>query len=142
MADATLTKPIEKLHTCTHVNAELCGELVRMDKDSAEVVFSTNAVMLSDEEKEIHMGFVFNSAAYAALCAVNKANSVVIASECKFLAPIELGHEILFKATAIQNGLKKCEVKVEGFLLNIKVFEGLFQVAVFDKKLFKFNQQN
>ena len=38
---------------------------------------------------------------------------------------------------ALQNGMKKCEVKVEGFLLDIKVFEAIFYIAIFDKKLFQ-----
>lgn len=130
-------KPKEKLLICTNINTDFCGELIKIAENNAEVVFSTTDAMLSDENKSIHTGFVFNSAAFVALCAINKKNSIIISSETKFLAPIELGHEVLFKATALQSGFKKCEVKVEGFLLDIKVFEGMFHIAVFDKKLFK-----
>lgn len=136
----SLIKPVDKLVTCTGINADFCGELIKIGENSAEVVYATSSVMLSDE-KAIHSGFIFGSAAYAALCAINKKNSIIISSETKFLAPIELGHEILFKATALQNGFKKCEVKVEGFLLDIKVFEGMFYIAIFDKKLFKLKLQ-
>lgn len=134
---SSLLKPKDKLVTCEAINSDLCGELRDIKEGSAQVVFSASSIMLSDGEKSVHMGFVFNSASYAALCAINKRNSIIIASDIKFLAPIELGHEILFKATALQNGFKKCEVKVEGFLLDIKVFEGMFYIAIFDKKLFK-----
>lgn len=136
-SDSSLIKPIDKLNVCASVNMELCGELTKIDDNMAEVIFSTAAIMLSDGERAVHTGFVYNSACYAALCAVNKRNSIVIASDTKFLAPIELGHEIVFRAQTLQNGFKKCEVKVEGFLLDIKVFEGIFNIAIFDKKLFK-----
>ena len=53
------------------------------------------------------------------------------------MAPIELGHEVIFQAEALQDDTKKCEVKVEGFLLDIKIFYGMFYIAVFDKKIFK-----
>lgn len=133
----SLIKPKDKLLICNAINSDLCGELKDIQEGSAQVVFTTSSIMLSDGEKSIHMGFVFNSASYAALCAINKKNSIIIASDIKFLAPVELGHEILFKAVALQNGFKKCEVKVEGFLLDIKIFEGMFYIAIFDKKLFK-----
>lgn len=136
-SNTSLIKPIDKLNTCIGINTELCGELVKLEENSADVIFSTAAIMLSDGEKAIHTGFIYNSACYAALCAINKKNSIIIASDTKFLAPIELGHEIIFRAQALQNGFKKCEVKVEGYLLDIKVFEGNFNIAIFDKKLFK-----
>ncbi|WP_104696872.1 MULTISPECIES: thioesterase [unclassified Helicobacter] len=136
-APISLIKPADKLVVCTNVNTDFCGELVRIAENSAEVVFVASSAMLSDSERTIHLGFIFNSASYAALCAINKKNAIIISSEVKFLAPIELGHEILFRATALQNGFKKCEVKVEGFLLDIKIFEGMFYIAIFDKKLFK-----
>ncbi len=136
-ASSSLIKPMDKLVICGSINTDFCGELIRISESNAEVVFSASQAMLSDEQGSIHSGFVFGSAAFAALCAINKKNSIIISSETKFLAPIELGHEILFKATALQNGFKKCEVRVEGFLLDIKVFEGIFYIAIFDKKLFK-----
>ena len=132
-----LIKPIDRLAVCTGINTEICGELIDIGENTAEVLFSTAVIMLSDGERSIHLGFLFNAAAYAALCAINKKNSIIISSETKFLAPIEIGQEILFRAVALQNGFKKCEVKVEGFLLDIKVFEGFFHIAIFDKKLFK-----
>ncbi|STP13306.1 Thioesterase superfamily protein [Helicobacter mustelae] len=134
---SSLIKPKDKLLICNAINVDLCGELVSIKEGSAQVVFSASSIMTTDGEKSIHAGFIFNSASYAALCAINKRNSIIIGSDVKFLAPIEIGHEILFQATTLQSGIKKCEVKVEGFLLDIKVFEGMFYIAIFDKKLFK-----
>ena len=71
------------------------------------------------------------------MAAINKKYSVLIAADVKFLAPIELGHEVIFKAESIQSDTKKCEVKVEGYPLDIKIFDSIFHIAVFDKKIFK-----
>mgnify|MGYP003380448992 CR=1 FL=1 len=127
----------DDLQVCTSMPSSIVGELVELYRDKAVVRFRPNERMIMDESKMIHAGFVFNAASFAAMAAINKKYSVLIASDVKFLAPIELGHEITFKAQAIQSDTKKCEVKVEGFLLDIKIFDSLFHIAVFDKKIFK-----
>ena len=127
----------DDLQVCTSMPSNIVGELVELYRDKAVVRFRPNERMIMDESKMIHAGFVFNAASFAAMAAINKKYSVLIASDVKFLAPIELGHEITFKAQAIQSDTKKCEVKVEGFLLDIKIFDSLFHIAVFDKKIFK-----
>ncbi|BDB63944.1 thioesterase [Helicobacter cinaedi] len=127
----------DDLQVCTSMPSSIVGELVELYRDKAIVRFRPNERMIMDESKMIHAGFVFNAASFAAMAAINKKYSVLIASDVKFLAPIELGHEITFKAQAIQSDTKKCEVKVEGFLLDIKIFDSLFHIAVFDKKIFK-----
>ncbi|STP09018.1 hotdog domain-containing protein [Helicobacter cinaedi] len=127
----------DDLQVCTSMPSNIVGELVELYRDRAVVRFRPNERMIMDESKMIHAGFVFNAASFAAMAAINKKYSVLIASDVKFLAPIELGHEITFKAQAIQSDTKKCEVKVEGFLLDIKIFDSLFHIAVFDKKIFK-----
>ncbi|TLD97462.1 PaaI family thioesterase [Helicobacter jaachi] len=131
--------PLENsdLEVCTSMPANIVGELVELYRHKAVVKFVPNERMIMDESKMIHAGFVFNSASYAAMAAINKKYSVLIASDVKFLAPIELGHEVIFKAEAIQSDTKKCEVKVEGYLLDIKIFDSIFHIAVFDKKIFK-----
>nr|WP_317404224.1 hotdog domain-containing protein [uncultured Helicobacter sp.] len=131
--------PLENddLQVCTSMPAGIVGELVELYRDRAIVRFHPNERMIMDESKMIHAGFVFNAASFAAMAAINKKYSVLIASDVKFLAPIELGHEVVFKAQAVQSDTKKCEVKVEGFLLDIKIFDSLFHIAVFDKKIFK-----
>ncbi|AWK61255.1 PaaI family thioesterase [Helicobacter magdeburgensis] len=136
--------PLENddLQVCTSMSPSIVGELVELYRNKAIVRFRPNERMIMDESKMIHAGFVFNAASFAAMAAINKKYSVLIASDVKFLAPIELGHEITFKAQAIQSDTKKCEVKVEGFLLDIKIFDSLFHIAVFDKKIFKLRFKN
>ncbi|MDO7252434.1 PaaI family thioesterase [Helicobacter cappadocius] len=130
------TNAAQERIVCNKIDTSLCGELTSLSKNSAQSVFIPKESMISDENM-IHNGFVFNAASYAALCAINRKNSIIIGSEVKFFAPIELGHEIIFQANAIQSESKKTEVKVEGFLLDIKIFDGTFYVVIFDKKLFK-----
>lgn len=132
----------DDLQVCTSMPSSIVGELVELYRNKAIVRFRPNERMIMDESKMIHAGFVFNAASFAAMAAINKKYSVLIASDVKFLAPIELGHEITFKAQAIQSDTKKCEVKVEGFLLDIKIFDSLFHIAVFDKKIFKLRFKN
>ena len=131
--------PLENddLIVCTEMSPNIVGELLELYHNKAVVRFTPTDRMTMDQSKMIHAGFVFNSASFAAMAAINKKNSVLIAAAVKFLAPIELGHEITFKAEAIQNETKKCEVKVEGYLLDIKIFDSIFHIAVFDKKIFK-----
>ena len=131
--------PLENddLLICTEMSPSVVGELLELYSNKAVVRFSPTERMIMDESKMIHAGFVFNAASFAAMAAINKKYSVLIAADVKFLAPIELGHEVTFKAEAIQSDTKKCEVKVEGYLLDIKIFDSLFHIAVFDKKIFK-----
>ena len=127
----------DELIVCAEMSPNIVGELLELYRNKAVVKFTPNERMTMNEGKMIHAGFVFNSASFAAMAAINKKYSVLIAADVKFLAPIELGHEVIFKAEAIQSDTKKCEVKVEGYLLDIKIFDSLFHIAVFDKKIFK-----
>ena len=127
----------DELIVCAEMSPNIVGELLELYRNKAVVKFTPNERMTMDESKMIHAGFVFNSASFAAMAAINKKYSVLIAADVKFLAPIELGHEVIFKAEAIQSDTNKCDVKVEGYLLDIKIFDSLFHIAVFDKKIFK-----
>lgn len=128
---------IEDLEICTKMHPSIVGEITQFFRGKVVTRFVPNEKMIMDDSKMINAGFVFNAASYAAMAAINKKYSVLIASDVKFLAPIELGHEVVFKAEAVQNDSKKCEVKVEGYLLDIKIFDSLFHIAVFDKRIFK-----
>lgn len=128
---------LDDLEVCTGMSSNVVGELIELYKNKAIVRFTPTERMIMDDSKMIHTGFVFNAASFAAMAAINKKYSVLIAADVKFLAPIELGHEVTFKADAIQGDTKKCEVKVEGYLLDIKILDSIFHIAVFDKKIFK-----
>jgi acyl-coenzyme A thioesterase PaaI-like protein len=113
------------------------GEVVNLAENHAEVLFRADESMSSDEEGLIHPGFVFSSAAFCALAAINDPYSVIISSDVKFLSPLETGNEVHFFAKVLQQDGKKREVKINGTYLGLKVFEGVFHVAVFEKHILK-----
>lgn len=128
---------INELRICKKISRSLCGEISEMAKNYAVVKFNPTQEMIADDNMIIHYGFIFNSASFCALSAVNEPNSIIIYSEVKFLSPLELGNEVTFKATALHSDLKKREVSVEGFLYNIKIFDAIFHIVVFEKSMFK-----
>ena len=113
------------------------GEVREMTKGAAEIWFSTTRSMMVDGMGLVHSGFIFSSANFAALCAVNNPNAILLGADVKFLAPIEVGHDIEFRAHSLQSDTKKREVRVEGYVLDIKVFEAMFYVAIFENHIFK-----
>lgn len=137
MAEQENFDEISDIRIYKKISRDLCGEIVELAKNSATVKFNPTPDMISDDNMIIHYGFVFNSASYCAMAAINEPNSIIIYSEVKFLSPLELGNEVTFKANAIHSDLKKREVSVEGFLYNIKIFDAIFHIVVFEKSMFK-----
>lgn len=133
---------IDELRIYKKINKDLCGEIVNLSKNKAVVKFVPTEKMVVDDNMLVHYGFVFSSASFCAIAAVNQPHSMIIYSETKFLSPIELNSEITFKAHALQSDLKKREVVVEGFLYNIKIFDAIFHIVVFDKNIFKIDFRN
>lgn len=119
-----------------NINMHFCGHLEEMSKNKARVTLTTREDM-EVEPGITHTGFVQAAAGFAALCAINKKHSIIIGSDVKFLAPVETNQVVELKAKTLLGDMRKCEVKVEGFVLNIKIFDGLFYIVIFDKKLFK-----
>lgn len=117
---------------CANIDADN-GSIKELKHGKASVMLETTSKMVMDKTGLIHSGNIFSSASYSALLAVNHPNAIVIGAEVKFLAPIELGNEITFRAQTLQEDTKKREVKVEGFVLDIKIFDAMFYIAVFDK---------
>ncbi|WP_033604272.1 hotdog domain-containing protein [Helicobacter pylori] len=128
----------DSLQTCKNFHSSVSGELIILEKDIAHVRFKGNESMVY-EENFVHAGFVLLACNYAALCALNKRHSVVVSNNINFYAPLELNQEALIKAQVVQDGVKKAEIKIEAFVLDIQVLEGMIEIVVFDKKPFKFN---
>ncbi|EEO25757.1 hypothetical protein [Helicobacter winghamensis] len=118
--------------TCLNINPAN-GVIKEQRYGKASVLLEVTNKMVLDKQGLVHSGYLFSSAAYCALLAVNEPNGIMIGAEVKFLAPIELSNEVLFRAETLQEDTKKREVKVEGFVLDIKIFDAIFYVAVFDK---------
>lgn len=128
-----------ELLSCNSLKSEICGNIIKMTPDDVITRFIPTKQMISDESNLIHSGFIFNAANYAAMCLVNQPNAITIGAEVEFLAPVEFEQEMVFLATIKQSNAKKFEILVKGTLLDIKIFEAIFHIAVFDKQLFKLN---
>jgi len=88
--------------------------------------------MTVDELGLIHNGFIFGAAEYAAVCAINEENVVIIGCRSKFFAPARLGDIITFEAKGKFEEARKREIKVIGIINSIKIFEGTFQAVLLE----------
>ncbi|GAA6957437.1 PaaI family thioesterase [Helicobacter pylori] len=138
MQESIVRVDYDSLETCKNFKPSVGTELVVLEKDIAHARFKGNESMVH-EENFVHAGFVLIACNYTALCALNKRHSVVVSNNINFYAPLELNQEALIKAQVIQDGVKKAEIKIEAFVLDIQVLEGMIEIVVFDKKPFKFN---
>ena len=132
-----LDSTINEERVYKRIDSELCGNIIERKDNYASVRFVPTKKMIVDDNMIIHYGFIFSSASFCAISAVNKPNSIIIYSEVKFLSPVELGNEIIFKANTLQSDLKKREVLVEGYLFNIKIFDAMFHIVIFEQSIFK-----
>ena len=121
----------------THLNIDtsLCGRVVKLEEGYAEVLLHTTRQMAADERGLVHGGFVFGSADYAAMCAVNDPHVVLGASTSKFIAPVKVGDTVLCKASVVNEKGKKREVQVAAFVQGALVFEGVFTTFVLDRRV-------
>lgn len=129
----------EEVHLLAHpkINEHLCGEVKENKEGYARVMLVTNAEMVVDSVGLVHSGFIFASAAHAAMSAINDPNAIIVGADSKFLAPIEEGNVIDFEAKVLQKDTKKREVKVAGMILDIKIFEGIFHIVSFDRHVLR-----
>lgn len=125
------------IQTHEKINQNLCGEIIKMEKGYVELRLETIPDMLADDVGLIHGGFIFGSADYAAMLAVNERNVVLVASECQFLSPVKLHDVVDVVARVRHKEGRKRNVHVEAFVLDIKVFEGEFKTVITDKHVLK-----
>lgn len=138
MEEITESNNLE-LKAYTALKADFCGKIIKHSTEEVITHFNPTKQMVCDENNLIHSGFIFSAANYAAMCLINHPNALTIKSEVEFLAPLELDQEMVFLATIKQFNDKKYEINVKGSLLDIKIFEAIFHIAIFDKQLFKLN---
>ncbi len=118
------------LQTHEKISSDLSGEIVVHEKGYVEVRLTTTPEMLADDVGLIHGGFIFSAADYAAMVAVNEKNVVLVACDCQFLSPVKFHDEVNIIAKVRHKEGRKRNVHVEGFVLDIKVFEGEFKTVV------------
>lgn len=125
------------LSTHERVNNNLCGEVLVLERGYVETKLRTIPEMVADDIGLIHGGFIFGAADYAAMLAVNEKNVVLVASNCQFLSPVKLHNEVKFVARVRHKEGRKRNVNVEGYVLDIKVFEGEFKTVVTEHHVLK-----
>ena len=125
------------IKTHEKVKGELCGEILKMEEGYVELKLVTIVDMLADDLGLIHGGFIFGSADYAAMLAVNERNVVLVASECQFLSPVKLHDEVKVVARVRHKEGRKRNVYVKAYVLDIKVFEGEFKTVITEKHVLK-----
>ena len=130
------------MQTHEKVNQDLNGEILVLERGYVELRLTTTADMLADNIGLIHGGFIFSAADYAAMAAINEKNVVLVASDCQFLSPVKFHDEVNIIARVRHKEGKKRNVHVEGFVLDIKVFEGEFKTVVTDRHVLKLKLLN
>ncbi len=125
------------IQTHEKINQNLCGEIIKMEEGYVELSLTTIPDMLADDIGLIHGGFIFGSADYAAMLAVNERNVVLVASDCQFLSPVKLHDVVEFVARVRHKEGRKRNVHVQAFVLDIKVFEGEFKTVITEKHVLK-----
>lgn len=132
----------EDLKTHEKVRSNLCGTILKLDAGYAKTTLQTTKDMVLDDLGLIHSGFIFGAADYAAAVAVNEPNLVIIGSRSKFLAPAKIDDLIEYEAKAKFEDSRKREIKVSGFINEVKVYEGIFQAVVLEQHIFKTKIKN
>jgi acyl-coenzyme A thioesterase PaaI-like protein len=82
--------------------------------------------MVADDKGLVHGGFLFSSADFCAMLAVNEPNVVLGSASVKFLRPVKVAQEVLFEGRLVRREGKKWIVEVVGRRDGEKVFEGEF----------------
>ncbi len=119
-----------RIKACPEINQSLVGSIEDIKEGYAKTLFSAGEEMRVDRRDMVHTGFVFAAADYCCMLAVNDALAVLAGSKVNFLAPMKVGEEAIFEAFTSSNQSRKRNVKVIGYLHDIKFFEGEFAVVV------------
>ena len=135
---------MEELGLKTHLKFNpKFGRLLEISDEGAKVILETTEEMAVDEEGLVHGGFIFGAADFCAMATVNEPYVVLArVSNCEFLAPVEVGDIVEFNGKILLKDKRKVDVSVEGYLEQIKVFEGLFGCVVLDKHVLKKKEED
>ena len=122
-----------QLNTHLNINTSLCGKVIQLQENYAEVLLHTTQQMSVDSQGLVHGGFIFSAADLAAMSAVNDPFVVLGAATSKFIAPVKVGDTVVSKAEVMRDKGKKKVVEVQAFVNEKLVFEGSFTTFVLDK---------
>jgi len=128
-----------KVYLKTHdrISTSLSGEIELLEDGYVETRLITTNDMLADSHGLIHGGFIFSGADFAGMAAVNEKNVVLVAADVQFLSPVKIHDEVIFKAKVRHKDGRKRNIHVEGFVFDIKVFEGEFKTVVTERHVLK-----
>lgn len=121
------------LKTHQKVNKEYCGVLDSLKMGYAKVVLMTNVDMQTGDYDMVHSGFIFSSANYAAMCAINDENTVVVSNKAQFLSPVRVGDELIFEAMVRHKEGKRRSIKVKGYTSGVKILECEFSTVTLER---------
>ncbi|GAB6074179.1 PaaI family thioesterase [Nautilia lithotrophica] len=129
---------MEKQELNTHLKFnKKFGQLIEIGEGTAKVRLEAIDEMAVDDEGLIHGGFTFGAADFCAMATVNDPYVVLVRSQCEFMAPVKVGDIVEFVSETLLKEKRKHEIKVTGYLNEIKVFEGIFGCVVLDKHVLK-----
>ena len=125
------------INTHLKIDNNISGKCVELKKDYAKVQLITKEFMCSDKQGLIHGGFIFSSADYCAMLAINDPNVVLAKSTTKFIAPVKLSDIVMLEANIISSDGFKSEVEVIAKIKDSTVFKGNFFTATLKKHIFE-----
>ena len=112
------------------IHPTLVGAVVDVSLGSATVTLVGSDVMAADERGLVHGGFTFGLADYAAMVAVNDPNVVLGASDCRFLAPVQVGQTMVATARVEAEKGRKRTVAVSVSVGEAEVLSGTLTAFV------------
>lgn len=126
---------MSKVQPNTHLGIDptLCGTPVELVPGRAVAKLTATASMTADNRGLVHGGFVFGLADYAAMLAVNDPNVVLGAADCRFLAPVCEGDDIVATAEVVEEKGRKRIVTATAAVGDKTVFEATFTAFVLDQ---------
>lgn len=131
-----------ELKTSPNIKIALSGVVTELKKNKAKTRLFTSDEMVCDADGLIHSGFIISAANYAALAAINETYAITINSRINLFAPTKLGDVVEFEASAHFDESRKREVRVVGWIKDIKVFEGTFSLVVLEEHIFLAQKKN
>ena len=125
----------KNLNVLKNIKKKYDYELLELRDDYAKIRVKLEKLQTLGEGTIVFEGEIYKCANFVALAAVNEKGYFVISSYVDFLSQIELEEKyIYFVAEALHNSLSKRSVSVKGFVDEIQVFNGDFNVLKLDHR--------
>jgi acyl-coenzyme A thioesterase PaaI-like protein len=122
-----------KIDTHRQIDQTLCGKPIFVENGNSRVELLTTPQMAADDRGLVHGGFIFGTADYAAMIAVNQPHVVLGASDVKFLKPVRVGDTVIADARVQEVKGKKYRVSVSVAKGEDVIFQGALICFVLDR---------